>query len=209
MLWINRALESLWLLTIMLVPLAFLGRSFGEGSSVIGSFELPKIVLLRTLVGLMAGLWLAEWALISGFPFSLAATEQPFRLRPMTWLSSLRDWLRAQPTRWVTLAALLFLVTTLLSTVLSVSWQVSLWGDVPGQDSYSAYTVVAYVLLFAVIATHLKTAPQLWRLLGAIVAVGLLVAGYAVLQHYGHDFLDLLEPAGKTRRPGQSGQFGS
>ena len=199
MLWINRALESLWLLTIMLVPLAFLGRSFGEGSSVIGSFELPKIVLLRTLVGLMAGLWLAEWALISGFPFSLAATEQPFRLRPMTWLSSLRDWLRAQPTRWVTLAALLFLVTTLLSTVLSVSWQVSLWGDVPGQDSYSAYTVVAYVLLFAVIATHLKTAPQLWRLLGAIVAVGLLVAGYAVLQHYGHDFLDLLEPAGKTR----------
>ena len=65
--------------------------------------------------------------------------------------------------------------------------------------------VVAYVLLFAVIATHLKTAPQLWRLLGAIVAVGLLVAGYAMLQHYGHDFLDLLEPGGETRASSTSG----
>ena len=52
------------------------------------------------------------------------------------------------------------------------------------------------MLLFAVIATHLKTRGQLWRLIGAIVAMGTLVAGYAILQHYGHDFLDLLEQTG-------------
>jgi len=74
-----------------------------------------------------------------------------------------------------------------------------LWGDVPGQDSYSAYTFVSYGLLFAVIATHLKTEAQLWRLVGAIVLMGVLAGGYAVFQHYGWDFLDLIEPFGHTR----------
>jgi O-antigen ligase len=67
---------------------------------------------------------------------------------------------------------------------------------VPGQDSYSTYNVVAYVILFAMIATRLKTRPQVWRLLGAVVAMGVLVSGYAVLQHYGQDFLHLSESTG-------------
>ena len=92
-----------------------------------------------------------------------------------------------------------YLASVLISTGLSTSWDVSLWGDVPGQDSYSAYTVVAYILLFGVIATHLKTEAQIWRLLGAVVVMGVLVAGYAVVQHYGHDFLDLMEPPGAIR----------
>ena len=66
----------------------------------------------------------------------------------------------------------------------------------PGQDSYSTYNVVAYVILFAMIATRLKTRLQVWRLLGAIVAMGVLVSGYAILQHYGQDFLHLSESTG-------------
>ena len=31
---------------------------------------------------------------------------------------------------------------------------------------------------------------------GAIVAMGVLISGYAVLQHYGHDFLNLSEQTG-------------
>jgi O-antigen ligase/Tfp pilus assembly protein PilF len=108
-------------------------------------------------------------------------------------------WLRQRPTRWVILAVWFFLAITLLSTVLSGSVTVSLWGEIPGQDSYPAYTIVAYVLLFGVISTHLKTKPQLWRLLGAIVAAGVLVSGYGVLQHYGHDFLNLTESTGGGR----------
>ena len=86
-----------------------------------------------------------------------------------------------------------YLGTTLLSTILSGSFSVCLWREVPGQDGYAAYTIAAYVLLFTVIATHLKTGPQLWRLLAAIVAMGIIVGGYSVLQHYEHDFLNFLE----------------
>ena len=64
---------------------------------------------------------------------------------------------------------------------MSGSFRVSLWGEVPGQDSYSTYNVVAYAVLFGMIATRLKTRSQVWRLLGAIVAIDVLVIGYAVL----------------------------
>ena len=131
LLWINRSLEVLWLLTVVLVPLAFLGPNFGEWSSVLGSFELPKIVLLRTLVGLMAALWLVEWGLkgqLHAVPISesRAATH-----RSWSPLAGLWGWLRAEPTRWLIVAAAFFLGATLLSTLLSASVNVSLWGGCP------------------------------------------------------------------------------
>ena len=197
--WIQRAIEVLWLLTVVLVPLAFLGPNLGEGSSILGSFELPKIVILRGLVGLMVALWLVEWALQERTRSETASEPSALSERTGSLVAGLWEWLRARPTRWLTLAAAFFLGSTLLSTLLSSSFQVSLWGEVPGHDSYSAYTTTAYVLLFAVIATHLKTSSQLWRLLGAIVVMGVLVATYAILQHYDHDFLDLMVPPNGSR----------
>ena len=185
------------------MPLIFLGRTYGEWSSVLGSFELPKIVLLRLLVGLMAALWLFEWGLRSRLPVATIPDATPneriWILQPRLWLPELQRWLKEEPTRWLTLAVLAFLGTTLLSTAFSASISVSLWGDVPGQDSYSTFTTVSYILLFGIIATHLKTPAQLWRLLGAFVLVGVLISGYSILQNYGRDFLDLLEPASATR----------
>ena len=92
-----------------------------------------------------------------------------------------------------------FTASILLTTVLSASVPVSVWGAVPGQDGYSTYTMLSYVLLFAVVATHLKSTSQLSRLLGVIVLMGVLFAGFAVIQHYGDDPFALLEPAGATR----------
>ncbi len=41
------------------------------------------------------------------------------------------------------LAFLLFLGSTILSTVLSTSFSASMWGDILGQDSYCTYTVIS------------------------------------------------------------------
>lgn len=198
-LWVNRGLELLWLLTIVLVPLAAFGRTNGEWSSIIGSFELPKIGLLRTLTSLMAALWLIEWALRRNSQIGTPSDSHHAILQPELWLSGLRSWLAAEHTRWLCLGVTLFLGSVILSALLSASFWVSMWGDIPGQDSYSAYTVVSYVFLFGIIATHLKSRGQLWRLIGAVVLTGVLVSAYGVLQHYGHDFLDLVEPPGATR----------
>ena len=195
-LWINRGLESLWLLTVFLTPLAFLGQTYAVSEASIAYVEVPKIGLLRTLVALMAMLWLIEWGIQGRFSFEGLVRGGDSRFLPAFWLGRLKAWLGERPSRLMFLAAWFYLGTTLLSTILSGSFHVSLWGEVPGQDGYPAYTVVAYVLLFAVVATHLKTRAQMWRLIAAIVTMGTLIAGYAVLQHYGHDFLDLIEQTG-------------
>ena len=194
--WINRGLEGLWLLAVFLTPLVYLDQTYAISEASIGYVEVPKVALLRTLVALMAVLWLIEWGIRGRLPFDGLGRERGLHLHPGDWLARLRGWLRDRPSRWLLLAAGFFLGTTLLSTILSGSRDVSLWGEVPGQDGYPAYTVAAYVLLFSVVATHLKTKAQLWRLMGALVTMGSLVSGYAIFQHYGHDFLDLIEQTG-------------
>ena len=150
-------MEALWLAAVVLVPIAFLDRDFVLTEAVIGYFEVPKIALLRTLAALMAILWLVEWAFQGRLPLSSAVRGEHLLLRPGAWVRGLRDWLYAEPTRWVILAVAFFLGSTLLSTVLSASRSVSIWGEVPGQDGYSAYTIIAYMVIFGVVASRLKT----------------------------------------------------
>ena len=199
LLWINRGLEVLWLLTVFLVPLAFFGPDYVLSEAIIAYVEVPKIALLRTLVGLMAILWLVEWGIQGRLPLGALDNVRALQLRPSAWRSRLVGWLRDQPARWVILAVWFSLATTLVSTALSGSFGVSMRGEVPGQDGFTGYTTIAYVLLFGVIATHLKTRPQLLRLLATIVVMGVLIAGYGVLQHYDHDFLGILEATGGSR----------
>ena len=189
----------MWLLAVVLLPLAFVSSGELVSASAIAYLEVPKIALLRTLVGLMAILWLIEWGIQGWFSPITLNKRQGLLAVVGGWPSTLRTWLGGQAVRWIFLAAGFFQATTLISTALSTSFAVSMWGEVPGEDGYAAYTVIAYVLLFAVVATHLRTRPQLWRLLGAIVLMGALVAFYSVLQHYDFDPFDLRFPPNLSR----------
>ena len=116
-LWINRSIEALWLLTVVLVPLAFLGRSEGQNfyavsEAVIGYVEVPKIALLRTLVGLMAILWLIEWGIQARRPPTSPNESEGFWLRSTALIPRLIGWLRGRPIRWLILAVWFFLGTT-------------------------------------------------------------------------------------------------
>lgn len=166
-------MELLWLLTVFLVPLMFVGPGL-----MTNGFDVPKVTLYRSLVGLMSALWIIE----IGLNPSAIGVGIP-RLSP----SLLRNWLLAQPGRWVLVAAWMLLASYLISTLLSPSISVSLWGSEPALDGNGFYNTLCHFLLFLVLATHLKRAAQLWRLLGAITASGVVVGLYAVLQYYGLD----------------------
>ena len=194
--WLGRGMEALWLLTVLLVPLVFLDRDYAKSEAIIGYVEVPKIALLRLLAGTMAVLWLVQWGIAGRLPVGGFAGVKVSAPRPSAWKTWLASYVAGNPHRWVILAVGFYLATTLISTVLSGSFTVSMWGEVPGQDGYSAYNVIAYILLFGVIATHLKTRPQLWRLLAAIVVMGVVVGGYSTFQNYGHDFLGVGEETG-------------
>ena len=50
---VSRAIELLWLLTVFLVPLVFVSPGLmGNG------FDVPKVTLYRSIVGLMCALWI-------------------------------------------------------------------------------------------------------------------------------------------------------
>lgn len=199
--WINRSLEFLWLLTVVSVPLAFVDRGSFLSELELAYVDVPKTVLLRTLVGLMAVLLLVEWALPRRVRRGYPIVGQRPHLQPEDWLRHLAGWLRRDPMRWVTLAVVLYLGSTLLSTALSESFSVSMWGLVPGQDTYPAYTIICYVVLFSVVATRVRSKAQVERLLWAIGLMGVLVGVYSWAQFYGHDFFNLREVPGA----GQSG----
>lgn len=197
---IGRALESLWLLSVFLVPLTFLGQEYVVSEAQIAYAEVPKVALLRALAGVILLLWAFEWALksntLENFSLKNFRASITSKLRPQNLVSLIRNWLGVHPTRWLLFAAGLFFGSTFLSTVLSGSFTTSMWGEIPGQDGYSTYTVASYGILFGVIATHLKTRSQVGRLLGAVVLMGFLVGLYGSLQHYGHDFFNITESTG-------------
>jgi tetratricopeptide (TPR) repeat protein/O-antigen ligase len=193
-------MEGLWITAVILVPLVFLDQSYVVSEAKISYIEIPKVALLRFLAACISVLWLFEWAIKSrafddkftGFRASNLAK----RLRPSGLVSGLRDWLRVHQIRWFILAAALFFGWTFLTTILSGARSISIWGEIPGQDGYSAYTIASYGILFASITTHLRNQAQFDRLVGALVLMGALVGSYGVLQHYGHDFLGVTESTG-------------
>lgn len=167
-------MEVLWLLTVGLVPVLFAPPDF------MLFLDVPKIAILRILTGLMALLWIAEWALKSNSTYESLLN---IRKMPETFLG----WMNRGPASWIVLSATLFVLIYGLSTLLSVSPSVSLWGANPGRDGYGFYNVASHYLLFIIIATHLKAPSQMWRLLFAIVASATVVALYGLLQHQSLD----------------------
>jgi hypothetical protein len=191
--WLGLGIEALWLLTVLFVPLAFLDPDYAKSEAVIGYLEVPKLALLRLLAGAMAILWLVQWGINGRLPIESIVELNAFVRRPWLSVSQITRCVQSDPRCWVILAVIFYLATTFISTALSGSFAISMWSEVPGQDGYSAYNIAVYVLQFGVLATHLRTWPQLWRILAAIVLMGVVVGGYAVLQHNGHDFLNLGE----------------
>ena len=119
--WINRGLEVLWLSCVVLVPLAFVDRDYMLSEARIAYLELPKIALLRTLVGLMAVLWLIEWAIQKRPLRVLSRPEVSPLFRPVNWLEGLHGLLPRRPTNWRTLAVGVSVGTTVPLTVLAAS----------------------------------------------------------------------------------------
>ena len=173
--YVERAIEVLWILAAVLVPLIFVPKFSILSEAVNAYVEVPKTTVFRLLVGMMVILWVVEWALKGGLHKRYSMAGYSTRI----W-----NWVAEQPSRWVVVAAIFYVTVAIISTFLSQNLWISMWGEVSGQFGYSAYTTVSYFFLFVIIATHLKTKNQLWRLLAAIVATGALVALYSIVQRF-------------------------
>ncbi len=155
LLWMDRVIEGAWLAAVGLLPLFFL-------SFVLRAFYLPKAMLLQLIALVLLGAVVSRRLL------------QPEGLT----LSGLRSMSRDP----VLAALLAFGLIVVLSTVFSISPWMSISGSVERRQG--TITILSWVVVCLVLATHLRTRAQLKRLIITVLLSSGLVAFIGISEHY-------------------------
>ena len=163
----DRVIEAGWLAAVIVVPLFF--NIFSNRV-----FEPDKLSLLRSIALVMSTAWLIR-------------TVEDRRVSQATGVTQTSDtsfWQRVHQVPLV-LPTLLLVLVYLISTVLSVTWKVSLFGSY--QRMQGTYTTISYVVIFFLTLQGLRTKRQLNRLLTVMILSSFPVALYGLIQHFGMD----------------------
>lgn len=166
------ALECQWLMVAFTLPLLLTGESDLLSQDAYSRFEVPKTVFIKVMAALMLVTWI---------------TKDLDRPRQIT--SFMPDLRHFTMSKLIPFSIGLLLVSTILATIFSGSITTSLWGYQPGNDPFSLYSTICYIVVFAAIATNLETSGQIGRLLCAVTISGSLVGAYGVLEFLTFDFL--------------------
>jgi tetratricopeptide (TPR) repeat protein len=161
----NKIIEAGWLAAVVAVPLYFNIYSAR-------TFEPDKIALLRAIVSLMVLAWIVM-IVEQGFNLSENGSPSP--------VARLRGWLKMP----LFLPTLLLVIIYIISTIFSISPQVSLWGSY--QRLQGTYTALSYMVVFALIAGNLRTREQADRLVTTIIITSVPISLYGIIQRYGLD----------------------
>ena len=156
-------LEAGWLATLITVPLFFNIHSERV-------FEPDKTALLRSLAVAMVLVWLVKFVEQRGW-------QQASRLR---WRAADSLW-RIPFVLPVLVIALVYLVASLFSITPRASWAGSY------QRLQGTYTTLAYIAIFAVMASTIETRVQVRRAITAVIITSIPVSFYGLLQHFGLD----------------------
>lgn len=169
----EKLIQAGWLLALIVAPLYF---------DIYTSrvFEPDKISLVRTLALIMGAAWLIlraeRWNRMPR-----AETHVGVWQRLRAWV---RELWRENP---LTLPTLLLFGAYVISTVLSVSPTVSFFGSY--QRLQGLYTFSAYIIIFFLAASLLRTRPDVERAISIALVASFPVAFYGIIQHF---FLDPL-----------------
>ena len=161
----EKIIEAGWLVAVVAVPLFFNIYSAR-------TFEPDKITLLRSVVSVMIVAWLIS--LNEQSRDKSGEAQIPFGER-------LRCWLRLP----LFLPTLLLVLIYIISTIFSLSPAVSLWGSY--QRLQGTYSTLSYIVIFALMAGHLRTRQQVDRLVSTIIITSIPISLYGIVQRYGLD----------------------
>ena len=159
----EKVIEAGWLAAVITVPLFFNIHSAR-------TFEPDKLTLMRSLALFMALAWLIK-VMEEG---RIVQSDRSFQERFLAWVK--------QP---LILPTLVLVIIYTISTILSISPNVSLWGSY--QRLQGTYTTFSYILIFALMAANLKSQIQVERLLNTIILTSVPVSLYGIIQHNGLD----------------------
>jgi len=166
-------LEATWLAAALLVPLMVMHEEF-----MLGFIQVVKVSVFRTFALLLIGLIAFDWALHSREERPEGSTGPIVK----AW-----RWLSAYPGRWVIYSVVGVLVANVVSLLLSPVKTIGWSGINVGWDTYGLYSILGYLVFFAVLVAKLKTQAQIERLIWTLTTVSVVASIYGVGQHFGWD----------------------
>ena len=169
---IQKVIEAGWLFAAVLVPAIIAHEDF-----MVGFIQMPKVFVLRTAALYLLVALALEWALARR-----PATPDHQSLVSAVWSAAL-----AHPARSIYFGAAAVLLANLASIAFAPVKTISIWGIDPGWDTYGLFNLIAYLVLFGTVATHLRTRDQLRRLLWSLTATSIAISLVSVGQHFGVD----------------------
>ncbi|UCC54094.1 MAG: hypothetical protein JSV68_08995, partial [Anaerolineaceae bacterium] len=168
-------IEAGWLAAVIISPLFF-----NLHSSRI--FEPDKVTLLRSITLFMAAAWLIKFIDQQGW-------------RSLDW----SRW-RGEHSIWrmpfvmpVTLLVVIYLVSTAFSVTPVLSWAGSY------QRLQGTYTILAYIVIFALLVTTIRTRQQITRLVSVIIVTSIPISLYGMMQRLGLDPISWASQLVQTR----------
>lgn len=169
----EKVIEAGWLAAVVAVPLFF-------NIYTARTFEPDKITLMRSITAVMILAWIIK---------ALEEAQNPDE--ETSFGDRLKAWLK-QP---LVIPTLVILGAYGISTILSISPLVSLWGSY--QRLQGSYAFASYVVIFALMASNMRSWEQVDRLITIIIVASVPVGLYGIIQRYG---LDPLPWAGDVTR---------
>ena len=168
----RNAIEAGWLVAAALIPVAITHEDF-----MLGFVQAPKVFVLRTTAFYLVVMLAFEWALNSP-----RTTNDGGALPGRLWGALLQH-----PARLVYFGASAVLAASLVSVAFAPVKSIAIWGIDPGWDTYGLFSLASYLVVFAVVATHLRTGAQLRRLVWVLTGTSMVISLYAFGQHFGFD----------------------
>ena len=158
------AIEAGWLVAAVLIPVAITHEDF-----MVGFVQMPKVFVLRTAALYLVVMIAFEWAL----------RRRPTQPEEGSALS--RSWgvLSRHPARYVYFGVGAVLIANLSSIAFAPVRSIAIWGIDPGWDTYGFFNLAAYLVIFGVMATHLRTGAQIRRLMWALTVTSMVISLYA------------------------------
>lgn len=158
-------IEAGWLIAVVSVPLFF-------NIYTARTFEPDKITLLRIITAIMV---LAS--LVSTIEHGVVVTRDDGKsIKQRFW-----EWIKMP----FVLPTLIFSLSYIISALLSISPEVSFWGSY--QRLQGTYSMLSYIIVFVMIAAHLRTREQIDRLVSIIILTSVPVSLYGIVQKFGLD----------------------
>jgi len=161
----DKIMEAGWLIAMVVIPLFF-------NIYTARTFEPDKITMFRIIISVMVLAWVIS--LVERGVNNASGSELSLSTR-------FKEWLKTP----LVLPTMLFSSIYLISAFLSISPAVSLWGSY--QRLQGTYTMLSYIMVFALMATHLRTREQIDRFVTIVIITSVPVSLYGIVQKYGLD----------------------